>query len=304
MIFDPIKQPDEFRQELKVLSAYIASQAQLARQGMADREALSKRYSGALAFLGKDFAPSVGINLHDVFKPLMSIVRGISELVCESHIKALGELPIPFEFREFLKDKLSDWHDFSADRANGKSVEEVIFDYFQNFCIETVFYNELAETLTLKSSLEMAYRKAANGLLDELPWFRFESKPRGIVFSKQSFSEKQYSNSPRSLRVDYSVESEFQALAQHLKSFADFSGNSDLLMATQLMVSRFRNLDRGFDLRESVEYCSAQYMFFKSKIELRIPYELFSQLVAFCRIYGSEHLVERRLTPNLIKAAA
>lgn len=302
MIINPIAQPEEFRLELRVLSAYISGLAKLARQSYESRVELTNLHCRSLAFLGHDFKPSTGSGSEVVIGPLVSAVSSAAELICKAHIKACGDFSIPFSIDSFLREKLKREKDFCSNGGAGKSAVESALDYFEGFCFESVFYNELAEQVTPESGQDMAYAKAANGLISSLPWYQVASKRSEVVFSKSSYSEPQWGKSAGALRLAYSVESDLRDLAGHLAAFEKFSDNSDLKLAFQLLNNHLFRNGSGYNLRDTIEFGAVKIVFFKSKIEFRMPHDIFGQLVAFCRLYGDEYQVRNRLEPNLDKA--
>lgn len=303
MIINPITQPEEFRLELRVLSAYISDLAKLARQSYENRLALANQHCRSLAFLGHDFKPSTGAGAEVVIGPLVSAVSSAAELICKAHIKACGDFSIPFSIDSFLRERLKREKDFGV-KGTGTSEFESALDYFEGFSFETAFYNELAEQVTPESGQEMAYAKAANGLISSLPWYQVATRRSEVVFSKSSYSEPQWGKSAGALRLAYSVENDLRDLAGHLAAFEKFSDNSDLKLAFQLLNNHLFLNGSGYNLRDTIEYGAIKIVFFKSKIEFRMPHDLFGQLVAFCRLFGDEYQVRTRLEPNLEQIAA
>ncbi len=63
---------------------------------------------------------------------------------------------------------------------------------FERFCFEDAFYREMKTMYTPDAGRDMAYRVAADGLADCLPWFSMVQKRKGyLVFEKRSISEPQ-----------------------------------------------------------------------------------------------------------------
>lgn len=304
MIINPITQPDQFRLELRVLSAYIRDLAKAARMSHEERESLANQHCRSLAFLGHDFSPSTGTGPDVIIAPLVSAVRSCADMICEAHIQACGDFKIPFSIHDFLSEKLLCVKYFHDNKKAGQSALDKAFEHYESFCFEAAFYDELAQTITPESGLDMANNLAANGLINLLPWYNFTEKRASVVFSISTYSERQYSRSYGELRVSYETTRKFRELSEHLKAFAAFSGDSDLLIACNLMVDRLYRLNEGFNLRETVEHGAVVFVFFKSKLELRLPHSLFGQLVAFCRMYGDDYQIKNRLDPNLAREAA
>lgn len=304
MIINPITQPVEFRQELQVLSAYVSNMAKATRKSYLERQALMEQYSGCLSFLGNAKLPPVGVGMDAMIKPLIGVVNDLSEEVCKAHLSACGEFSIPFSTHSFLKERLKGFDDFSADKASNQSLLDVALEHFETFNFETAFYKELAAEVNPTTGQDMAYSHSANQLIELLPWYQLTQQKSGAVFAKASHSSEQYKGSYGSLRVHYNVRSDTRELLEHLKTFSAFSGDDDLYCSFQMLYNRLYRFDDGFDLRDTVEYGGIRFVFFKNKIEIRIPDVIFGQLVTFCRVYGSEYKKENRLEPNLRKLAA
>lgn len=303
MIINPITQPDEFRCELRVLSAYVRELAALARKSRQDRSVLQYKYSACTAFMGADATggPSTGFSDVDVVKQLVSVVHSLAFGVCKSHIAALGDFNVPFSANEFLKERLKSSDHFL--RSDGGGIDAALV-HFERFCFEDAFYREMASSYTPDTGRDMAYQVAADGLAECLPWYSLEKRKGYVVFEKRSNSEPQYRNSPCSLRFPHGLTSELRELIQHLRSFSEFSANNDFQELSERFLERLYRMSNGFELRDSEEFGGAKVVFFKSKIEIRLTDVLASQLIAFVRCFACEHKLKNRIEPNLSRLQA
>jgi hypothetical protein len=304
MIINPITQPDDFHCEIQVLSAYVRELAVLARKSRLDRSALQHKYSACMAFLGVDYSggPSTGVSDVDTVKQLVSVVHSLAFNICKAHIAALGDFNVPFSTNDFLKEHLKSSDHFLCSGGGGI---DAALDHFERFCFEEAFYREMKTMYTPDAGRDMAYRVAADGLAECLPWFSMVQKRKGyLVFEKRSISEPQYGSSPCSLRFPHGLTSDFRELVQHLKSFTEFSSNPDFQELSERFLARLYRMSNGFELRDTEEYGDVRLTFFKSKIEIRLTDVLASQLIAFVRCFACEHKLKNRIEPNLERLQA